>query len=422
MLQPIQAFLRRRRRGTEFRPLRNDRGVALVMAITAVALITYLAMEVMYDSTVEYTVNAQGLNRLKAYYAARSGLEISLLRVKIYQSINAKVSPDKLGAFQNYIDEIWRFPFVWPLQLPDTMSSMDKESTDQMMKESTMDASFSTSIQDEGSRTDLADLVSPSKSLQELTRKRLLDVFKRKVEDDEEWRRTYGSYPFEELINNIADWMSDKTASLNGGDKRSRYGELNQNVAGTGFPPNRAFRTLQELRLVAGMNDDFYDLLAPQVTIYGMRGINPNVATKEVLMSLDPGITAEIAAEIIARREDENKGGKFKSDKDFWDFVTDKGARLQAEDTKKIPLSFESLISFRIKSTGEFGGAVREIEVVTTDLDRTANQIKKYVDQDKKEQQQAESATAAPKTENQTNRQNVQLPKGPPRIVYWTER
>lgn len=400
---------------------RHQRGVALVMAIATLGLITYLAMEVTYESTVEYTVNAQALNRIKAYYAAKSGLEVSLLRIKVYQTIMSKYG-DKLGPFAQYVDEIWRFPFMWPMTLPAELNEVDKESADKLVKQSSMDATFQTDIQDEGSKLDLADLVSPSKTLRELTHKRLVDVLKQKVETDDEWRNKYGAYRFDELINNIGDWMSDKKSSLNGGDKASAYAELNKD--GDDFPPNRGFRTLQEMRMVKDMNDDFFDVLAPQVTIYGMRGVNPNVASKDVLKSLDPGITDQVADEIEKFRSDPAKGG-WKSADDFWAFVTSPpaNAQLQNKDYKNIPLYFEALISFRIKSTGEFGGAKREISVIVTDLDRTASRIKEYVDKDKKNEGASDQPKDQPPAEGTKKAAaNNPLPKGPPRIVYWTER
>lgn len=410
---------------------RKNGGVAMILAVSAVTLIMYLAMEVMYDSTVEYTVNAQSLNRLKAYYAARSGVDLSLLRIKIYQSVKGKMGNNP--AFASYapmIDMIWKFPFSWPLIPPEGLNSVDKEAFGDFSAESLMDASYSVGIEDEGSKLDINDLVSPSKTLRELTKKRLLQIFQQKVEEDEDFQRKYGNTRWEEdVINPIADWMSDKNTSVGGGDKRQGYADLNRD--GDHYPPNRGFRTLEELRMVSGMREDFFALLAPRITIFGMRGVNPNVANKETLKSLDPGINDEVAGKIISRREDQEKG-PFRDAADFWSFVQgEAGARLTVTDTKEIPLSFETLTSFRIKSSGEFGGAVREIVAIVLDVNRTAANIKKFVDEDKKNeagQQQPQNPTnpgsrAAGGT-GQPNQQNQQVSpsKGPPRIVYWAER
>lgn len=428
-LRELQEFLARRPRLNKAsnqmtRPLRNRAGVALVVAIAAVALITYLAMEVMYDTTVEYTVNSQALNRLKAYYAARSGLEISLLRLKIYQTVMSQHGEQiKKSPMAGMIDQIWQFPLSWPISIPSALNSVDTDMLKDTTKESIMDANFETDIRDEGSRLDLNDLVSRSKTLRELAKKRLMDIFKQKLEQDEKFSQEYGNFKFDELINNIADWMSDKNSSANGGDKRSGYEELNKEKEA--YPPNRGFRTLQELHLVKGMTDVFYDMIAPSVTIYGMRGVNPNVASKEVLKSLDVGITDAVAEKIIARRDNPQKG-PFSDKDDFWKFVEGEGqARLQNKDYKDIPLFFDGLSSFRITSRGKFASAERTIDVIVVDLAQTAKRIKTYIDKDK----QAESggagaggaggaAAAGPPAATK----NDPLPKGGPRIVYWSER
>lgn len=401
----------------------------MIMAISCVTLIMALAMEVMYDSTVEYTVNSQALNRLKAYYAARSGMEISLLRIKIYQTVKGQMSANNpmMQQIGPMLDLIWKFPFAWPLPAPDALNSVDKDTFGKLAGESMMDAAYACDIRDEGSKLDLNDLISPSKTLRETTKKRLIQIFEQRLEEDEEFKKKYGNARFEDdVVNPIADWMSDKNTGISGGDKRQNYGELNRDREY--YPPNRGFRTLDELRMVAGMNEDFFEILAPRVTIFGMRGVNPNVANKETLKSLDPGITDEVVTKIMSRRDDPERG-PFRDAGDFWNFVqTDAAARLTSQDPKKeIPLSFETLTSFRVKVTGEYGGAIREIEAVVFDVEKTAEKIKSFVDKDKQAANPqagtsgTPGATGTPKAAAPAQKANSPS-KGPPRIVYWSER
>ncbi|MEK2645097.1 type II secretion system minor pseudopilin [Bdellovibrio sp. BCCA] len=405
------------------RPLSNNRGVALMIAIAAIMLIMYFAMEVSYDSNVEYLVNSQGLNRVKAYYAAKSGMQLSLLRIKIYQQ-----AQDKFGAQLGnsaLLDQIWKFPFAWPLPIPDELSAVDKDNFKKIFKESSMDASYIATIEDEGSKIDLNDLNSPSKSLQESTKKQLLNIFEQKKQEDEQFARDYSNTRFDELVNNIADWMTPKATSLNGGDKRAKYGELNQLSQSDYYPPNRGFRTLAELHMIPGMTDDFYNLLEPRVTIYGMKGINPNLATKDVLKSLDPGMTEEAVTAIIKRRETESEGGPFKCDKDggsadFWNFVQQNTRVRLMGDPKDIPLTCDTVMNFKIKSTGEFAGATREITAIVMDLNKSATKIKSFTDKEKQPDPNDKNKTD-PNQKNQ-QAQKDKIPKGPPRIVYWNER
>ncbi|MGZ3816979.1 MAG: general secretion pathway protein GspK [Bdellovibrio sp.] len=425
MLSKVIQTLRSKRN-----PLNNNRGIALMLAIACLMLIMYFANEVSYDSNVEYLVNSQGLNRIKAYYAAKAGMQLSLLRIKIYQQAQSKFG-EKLGSNSKLLDQIWRFPFAWPLPIPDDLSAIDKDNFKKLTKESTMDASYFVTIEDEGSKIDLNDLNSPSKVLRETTKKQLITIFEQKKKEDEIFARAYGNYRFEELINNIADWMSDKQESLNGGDKRSNYSELNSESQSSAFPPNRAFRTLAELHMVPGMNDDFYNIMEPRITIYGMKGINPNLANKEVLKSLDPAMTDAVVSEIIKRRDDEKEGGPFKCDqnggsKDFWDFVQQKGVRITG-NPEEIPLICDTVMNFKIKSTGNFANATREITAIVMDLNKSATKTKSFLDKEKQQGQQGQQQQQGQQGQQQGQQQQNQqkkdpLPKGAPRIVYWNER
>ncbi len=402
----------------------NQRGVALITAIAALTLMTYLAMEVTYDSQVEYVINAQQINRVKAYYAARSGIDISLLRIKIFQTIQQKLGKNLPMA--GMIDQIWRFPLMWPLELPEELNAVDKDIMKDATKESLIDSTFSTSITDEGSKIDVTNLISPSQNLREITKKQLITIFENKIKDDENFSREYNGYRFDVLINNIADWMSSKNESLNGGDKRSGYRDRGSDT----FPPNRNFRTVQELRLVTGMTDVFFQILEPQITIYGIRGINPNTATSQVLQSIDPTITKEIADEVIKRRNDPELG-PFKDAAAFFQFLEEKGARLSI-NREEFPIITDNLSSFRISSIGEYGGSKREIDLITLDLAKVAeriNTIQKKIDDEAK----AASGTTAPPAgapgatartgqQQQSNTSSQPPPKGPPRIVYWNEK
>lgn len=400
------------------KPLRNQRGMALMLAVACMVMITFIAMEVIYDSRVEYEVNSQSLNRIKAYYAAKSGMQLSLLRIKTYQTVQSQYG-SMLGSNAKMLDQIWQFPMAWPLPIPAELNAIDKDAFKKLTKESTMDAAYMTTIEDEGSKIDLNDLMSPSKTLAKITRQQLLNIFEQKKLEDEKFARDHGNTRFEEIVNSITDWMSYKSASDNGGDKRSAYSSLNSDTESDYFPPNRPFRTIAEMHLVPGMTDELFDLIAPRVTLNGMKGINPNLATKEVLKSLDAGMTDEVVNEIVKRRDDKDEGGPFKDEQDFWGFVQNKGARLQGKP-EDMPLIFDAIMTFKIRSNGEFGGAARELTVVVSDLDRAATKLKEYVDKDAKG---GASPTPSPSpTKSGPGAKKPDIPKGPPRIVQWTER
>lgn len=397
------------------RQIRNQKGVALMIAIAALMLIMYMAMEITYDSSIEYTVNSQNLNRIKAYYAAKSGMEIALLRIKIYQQARDQFGA-QLGSNSSMLDEIWRFPFAWPLQPMEGMNAVDSDNLKELVSNSTMDAAYFTTIEDEGSKIDLNDLVSKSKVLRETVQQQLMRIFEQKVLEDRDFERRLENLRPEDIINNIADYISSSQVSARGGAKQGNYSEINRLAGKDLFPPNRGFRTLDELRFVPGVTEEVFQLLLPRITIFGMKGINPNLATREVLKSLDTGFTDELVGELIRRRDDLNLGGPYQNAEDFWNYVRQMRGQING-DPSQIPLVFDTITNFRIRSTGEFAGASREITAIIMDVDRVAQKVADQLIAEKAEAEGKEPPKKDPKTAPKKTQT-----KGPPRIVSWDER
>lgn len=409
-----------------YNPLKsNSKGVALVLAVTSLVMMVYIASEVALDSTIEYAVNNQEINRIKAYYAARNSVDIALLRIKAYQQASQLPLP---AGFSSQLDQIWQMPFAWPMALSAEASTINKEDIAGTLKEALFKGEYSQDIIDEGSKIDLNDLVSPSKILQEITKKQLLNIFEQKLNTDEKFREEYQNYKFSELINRIYDWMSPVNTSANGGDKRGPFQELGEN-----YPPNRGFRTLDELRLVPGMTEEFFKILSPSITTYGMKAINPNTANLPVLKSLDPSLTDEIVKEVIERREDPEKGGPFKGkdseqcNADFKSFVESRGAKLDSQ-FETIPFICDKVVNFKIIAKGRSGsgkGAIQKtIQLVVMDFQKSAKQLKSMIDA-ANAQNQNTSGSSGINSNNSGPSSSASnkdpLPKGRPRIVYWSE-
>lgn len=405
----------------------SKKGIALLLAMTSLVLMVWVASEVSTDSTIEYVVNSQEINRIKAFYSARSSLDLALLRIKVYQQASRMPLPP---GFSQQLNMVWSFPFAWPLPIGADASMAAKDDIEGAAKASIFDGQYTHTITDEGSKVDINDLGSPSKTLREITKKQLLTIFESKLQNDDQFREVHANYNFTELINRIADWMSEKNSSENGGDKRQPFQAL-----GDIYPPNRGFRTLDEMRLVPGMTEEFFNLMAPSITIYGSKAINPNTAGKDVLKSLDPGMTEEAIRDAIERRDDEDKGGPFKgasSDEcrqDFKNFVEGRGARL-APEFDKIPFQCDNVVNFKIEAIGMTGsgkGAVqKKITAYVMNTQKAAATIKSYLEKEKKEAEAAAGQDGAirPPPTGQTSPTKAQdpLPKGRPRIVYWSEQ
>jgi general secretion pathway protein K len=357
------------------RPLSNQRGVALLMALFATSLMMILAVELTYDTNVDYQIASQQLNRLKAYYAARAGMEMGLLRIKIFQQIGGAVrkldKQTRSAIPMGMVDSIWQMPFVWPPPVGEALSTVDRDNIEKSTTESLMEAQYAIQIKALSGKIDLNDLGSPSSYLRNSTRLQLLAALQARVESDEELSRQYRGFRFEEIINNITDWVDEDQASLNGGDERNHY----QNVpSGVRFlPPNQPFRHISELHMVPKMTDQLFDLITEMADIHGIKGINVNYCNQNQLLDLHPRMTPEIATEIIKRRENP---GPFVDQEDFLTFMRSKGLDTRIfEGDEAVPLYFDPEFLFQITSTGTFGKSSREIVAVVYDFDRVRENL-----------------------------------------------
>lgn len=401
-------------------PLKSQSGVALMMALFAMMLLTFIAIEVSYDTTVDYVVASQQVNRIKAHYAAKSGLEISLLRIMLYKQALASFGasiPDK-----SMLDPIWNFPFMWPPTGLAKVNEVDKGMIKDVVKESLMTSQYATTITPEGGRLDINDLGSPIKSMKKSMIEQLVKVFKSEVEHNEDFADKYAGFRFEEVVNNIADYIDEDKESLNGGDESASYRDIEDKEVE--MPPNRPLRTIDELNMVAGMNEDFYKLLLPRITVFGTKGVNVNYADKQTLMSLDPSMTEEAVGKVIERRSNPKIGGPFKGDKDFFSFIQGYGVNYRAIEESKVPLLYEVEFNFRVTSTGLASNVKREITVITYDYTNLVDRYGELLDKADKENPPPGTPPAQPadtSAESPAKEKKIQASKGRPSVVYFEE-
>lgn len=338
-----------------------------MLAMFTVTFVIFLATEISEQTIMEYFTSATEVKKVQAYYAAKACLNLSLLRIKGYQQATKSLGdaiPDL-----SMVDMIWSFPLSWPPALPSELSSFDSSTIKKTVAGSFLKHQFISSITAEGGKIDINDLGSPSEGLRNKTKRQILERLQARVlQNDDDFSDRYSTFNFQELINNIADWIDEDTESLNGGSEKALYTDLRNDF----IPPNRPFKTMEELHLVAGMTDEIFAILAPEITLYGVKGVNINQAERDVLLSLFSGydlkVANEIVTEILKRRNDPQLGGPFKDEKEFIDFL---GGYIDPrgfnEDENKIPLFFGAELNFRISCTGVSGNMTSEIIAVVYD-------------------------------------------------------
>lgn len=412
--------------------LKNSKGIALLQTLFLVMLIIFIVNQVNFETAVEYTVNAQALHRIKAYQAARSGIEISMLRIKIYNSVSAEIKKtmgDNAGGITQMLNMIYTFPLTWPMLTPPDMNASEADTIKELTKKSLMDATFATQIQSED-LLNINDLDSPLESQRERVKTALMELYKGKMETDREWVERNRDLRFEEVVNNLKDWIDPDTQSGNGGDEARYYARLRELDKDNldPYPPNRHFRTIEEIRMVPGVTDEIFELIRPGFSVFGPMGINPNLADEGALKSLHRGITSEVAQKIISRRDSMNEGGPYKDADDFFNYVNRfANIRISPEEQERIPLRFENPCNFRLRSSGSSGKTAVTITAVVYDITCSQKELStgmSKANQNNGNNNQNQGQNQNTNQNNQNNRPGTNpasSTKGPPRIVYWYE-
>lgn len=413
------------RRSAKKRLLRSQRGIAILIAMFSITIMLYLAVELAYESSVEYTVTSKSVNRLKAYYLAKSAVELGLLRIQLYRKATAAFG-SQLGSSQNMLDLIWSFPFAWPVSelTGDQLGSGDKEIIKGIEETSLVRGRYLLSIESESGKLDINDVASDSESLAKSVQQQILKIFLAERENNEKFDDKTSGMDFQEIINNIADYIDPDTQSRNGGDEGRYYENSELNV----MPPNQSLKTIQELNMVAGMTEDLYNLLVKRITVYGSKGVNINYAPKEVLMGIDPSVEEKDINEIIKRRSTPELGGPFKDEQDFNGFLGSLGIRPEVFNSQGIPLLFSPSFNFRITASGEFGGVTREIVAIVFDTDQVKEQYVSLLEKDEREATNPSAnpnpnpnpGAGPPSGSTQPNKK-INVPNGRPNVVYWQE-
>ena len=375
MIRPTPETVQDLRRGSRWgQPLRlrldplrtreqDRRGVALIMALVMVVLMTAFAVEFNYSSEVKNLSSYHYRDNTRSYYLAKGGLRVyGMLLVFSRQLEGNQMIAGMLSGFGIDIDGAAMMcrnvPFMDTAMLrfltgtgSGSMNDEEKEGLLELMgagggedEESTTPAAFSTAEmqrrqeeQDQRRQERQRGYIDESAEEGTTTRRKLMDFegdFKVDCADESSkidingfansrWvGRTLELHPtanmlmglvareeydplFEErlkmdrweLIGNIKDWVDadDQRSGLWGGDEDNLYDDYDPRYRSK----NARFDSLEELRLVAGVTDEVYETLAPNLSVHTKNfKVNVNSANPTMIRALlraftDPMIVNE---------------------------------------------------------------------------------------------------------------------------------
>lgn len=292
----------------------RERGVALVMAMVALAILAVMLADMQQSTAATFLIAATERDQLRAEYMARSGLNLTRLLVAQEPIIRATIAP----MYQMMIGRP-------PPQLP-VWNYADNllgpfchfQDTEDMSGETGFSFSGAEGLGDTHATCNVVAFAENSRV--NLNDPLFFDGDRARVSVAMQFFSLMGGYqspsPFDpifdgidadgqistrqDIISALIDWWDYDTERTNfdpgaaavtvGGVEDDLYGRLDDDYEAKNAP----FDSLEEIRLVRGVGDDFWatfieeDPDRPQdrlVTIYGSGSVNPNEAPPQVLLA-----------------------------------------------------------------------------------------------------------------------------------------
>lgn len=244
------------------RRMRDQRGVALLATLLAIALMTLIVMDFMTASALGYLSAANQANQLRAEYLARSAVSVglALLAQDSRQDAMMKTPVDSLG-------DVWAAPFP-PIDVGGGQVSLR--------------------ITDEASKFDVNQIVNMNGQVNNVAVERLARLF-----------AILGVDP--QIVPAIIDWIDrDSVDTPNGGAEADFYLRLTPPYE----PRNGPMPTIGDLRMIRGVDDASFAKLRNYLTVTPEIRVNANTASPEVLACLEPELTQNprLVETIIAAR------------------------------------------------------------------------------------------------------------------------
>lgn len=305
-----------------FKGLQSERGIALLMVLSALMVLSTTVVEFSYNSRINYRLAVTNKQKLQAYYLAKSALSFSKLLLKYQKQTQALL--DKAGSAGAAFGSTPIYKMI-PLSSEmirglisgdvDSLLSptdateetvnqdnqlfgenLDKREDDKLKNKGDVEGvdvkadtgllakeeaqkfldfegDFESEITEEASKFDLNKIASiEAKSAAADYRRKLLYSLLMLPAFEPYFKNQANQA--QGLSVALADWV-DSNDTINDFDKTERGSEGSLYDDPDLKVKNGKFLTLSEMRLVSGMNDDIYTLLQDYTTLYtNSAGIN----------------------------------------------------------------------------------------------------------------------------------------------------
>jgi len=270
---------------------RHRRGAALVVVLLTVAIMTTVVVDFVYSTRVQLHMAVNQRDEVRAYFLARSGMDLARMALGFQRQVD-QLSGGRLNIqIWQYLDQFMGAFNAARVDLP--VAAVDLSEVTGL---GGIQGAFDVEVTPEDGKINvgsLAGAVGDRARLETIARLSFLlspgehkDLFETKDSEG-----GYNDIP--EIIAGIIDWVdADRdltTMNADGqylpggaGQEANRYRSVGKKIK----PRNAKPDTLQELHMVKGVGDDFFERFAESLTIYPGTKVNVNTANEQLLAVL----------------------------------------------------------------------------------------------------------------------------------------
>lgn len=334
--------------------IESQRGVALLMIMTAIVFLTVIYGDFMFDSKISRLKATNILDRSQAKLLAESGLQMAMTRLRLYKEAFNTIQNNanlKQAVPAQLLNQLWEVPYIYPIPVGEGANRSLKDTVAKFEKESIMDGEIRVTVQNISNRLnlnllryDMQKIAAEAAANQNHTdndpykdttssysnsnafsvdqalftsMKRLVDE---KKEKDDAFRDKYGNLDYRDLFTNLKFYMSDFGTST----RDPLFGEAEQTFQRAPLTPKFGpMVSTSELYAIPGWDDQLIELVQNEFSVYPTTQIDLNKITVNFLKIMFPGQRPEAYDEFFKYRDDPNNPKFFNSIGDFKKFVVD---------------------------------------------------------------------------------------------------
>ena len=298
---------------------RKERGVALIIAVVAITLLTVVATDFAYNTRVDLQLATNQRDELRAHYLAQSGIGMSRLLLRFQKQVDSMSTASPIPGMPSLNIQLWKMARVDCHMLQGMVSSSEGADLDENAPRSVASAfdeefpeqgqaqrqksfggfqgCFLATIEDEQSKLNVLR-VNGTAADARATVDRLLELWSNPAYEfifDREDAHGDKVTP-QDLVIRLRDWVDDdETQSTLNPDPNAAPFAAGFAAESTGYdsyepryqPKNARFDSLDELYRVYGVSDRFMAAFRDRLTVYPdpAKGLNINTDDLPVLIA-----------------------------------------------------------------------------------------------------------------------------------------